>query len=47
MSCVWELLNKRIYDDDDDDDDSKKRIRAHNLAAVAGIVSLVEIPVWI
>jgi len=25
----------------------KKRIRAHNLAAVAGIVSLVGIPVWI
>ena len=20
MSCVWQLLNKRIYDDDDDDD---------------------------
>jgi len=28
MSCVWQLLNKRIYDDDvdDDDDDSNTRI---------------------
>jgi len=23
MSCVWQLLNKRIYDDDDDDDDDE------------------------
>ena len=20
MSCVWQLLNKRMYDDDDEDD---------------------------
>ena len=27
MSCVWQLLNKRIYDDDDDDDGPHASLR--------------------
>ena len=35
LSCVWRLLNKRIYDDDDDEDDDNdiRRKRVHAQAS--------------